>query len=441
VQSLCYRSVSLLALLVFIVGGGCALNDDPTLSFPEVRLNETAIVWSLPAPGSTAAESLARESDYDLWTSAKLCEPTINSAFDASFWGLPGSSSGALVVARIVDDNPLESLEVFRADLASQYTAGDDVVLEAMSRVEIPNEIADPVSLSVGFSPSLPTVPNGSGSEHAVAVLMSSGVIRMFAPVDSSKGESSRAWPTQYVYTGAIQPPPLPSGVSVRHFCDIEILPDGDLVVTIAQDPLYADYLREGWIRYNHTTSTWETPVTSYFTYNFLHTAKGGVFERGNCMTVDINYAETYEIFFASNQAVTSSGGSCAKCIWNFDLNTSGIFALNWLRPVPMAEGYGNLQGVAILAPNRIIVQHDYELIEGMEEDRLRVFDTTTNPLQEEDWTHQTNTELYGVAALKAGATASCDFWLAFSTRVGAQSSEPADECATLLAVEVSACD
>jgi hypothetical protein len=240
-----------------------------------------------------------------------------------------------------------------------------------------------------------------------------------------------------------IQPPALPPGVSIRHYCDIEILPDGDIVVTIAHDPLYANYLREGWIRYNHATSTWEAPVTSYFTYNFLHTVKEGVFERSDCMTADTNYFNPYEIVFASNNAATSSGAECTKCLWNFDLNTSGVFALNWFRPVPMQTGYGNLQGVAVLSPGRILVQHDWSPEKGADEDHLRLLNTSASPITIIDYTYQTGTDLWGVSAMTAGYTSTCDYWLAFTTRAAGppDATVPATACATLYATEVSACD
>jgi hypothetical protein len=265
----------------------------------------------------------------------------------------------------------------------------------------------------------------------------------MFAPLDSGGLQALRTWPTQYVYTGAIQPPTLPSGVSIRHYCDIEILPDGDIVVTIAQDPLYDDTLREGWIRYNHATSTWESPVTSYFTYNFLQTSKGGLFERSDCMTVDTNYFNPYEIVFASNNAVTSSGAECTECLWNFDLNTSGIFSLNWFRPVPTEKGYGSLQGVAVLSPGRILVQHDWDPTSGPKEDRLQLLNTSGSPITQIGMSWQRGTDLWGVAAMTAGYTATCDYWLAFSTRAAGapNATVPANACATLYAMEVSACD
>ena len=160
-------------------------------------------------------------------------------------------------------------------------------------------------------------------------------------------------------------------------------------------------------------------------------------------MTVDTNYNDPYEIVFASNHAVTPSGASCLGCLWNFDLNTSGVFAINWFRRVPKdLQGYGNLQGVAMLSPGRVLVQHDWDPEEGQDEDHLRLLDTSTNPIGVIDYTFQAGTDLWGVVAAKAGQTSACDYWLAFSTRAtGPTPSVLANACATLFAVEVSACD
>lgn len=428
----------------------CSLTPESNVRSPESTLdfsvNAAPLVWDLLAPAGGAWESLARESDLGSWGGSQVCERVPVLAYDVSYWDLPGTATS--IFAQIVNDEPEESLEVYRSDLLTSYPSLGRVVLEPMARVELPAEIADPVSLAIGYAASLPTVPNGSGSEHGIAVLFDSGNIRMFAPSGSALAASSRPWPTGYEYTGLVAPPSLPVGVTGRAYCDVELLPDGDIVVTFAQSPGVTTpagvYLREGWIRYNHATSSWEAPVTGYVVglnfVSFLHPVKEEGFDRSACMSLDTNSFLPYAIVFASNLSWTSGSTYYAKHLWSFALNTSGLFSLNWFRAVPSPSGYGNLQGVAVLDQNTVLVQHDHDISNSP--DRVRVFDINTNPVTQLDFSSH-NTELNGVIAAPAGYDATCDYWIGFSHWASGPPDSPVvgEECATVYAFEVSACD
>ena len=314
------------------------------------------------------------------------------------------------------------------------------VPFEVMFEEELPYSSADPISLAIGEAGSLPTVPSHSASlEHGMALLFDDGVVRMYGQEDSGQPASSRPWPTRYLHTGDVSLPALPQGVTDREYCDIEILPDGDLVVTFAQWPTVTvgqeSFAREGWVRYNNATSTWETAVTSYFGVDFLHPEKGGAFSRGSCMAVDTNYWFDYELLLTSNLAQTNST-LLYQTLWNFDLNTSGTFLLNWYRTVPSPNFYGDVQGLAAVTGDVVLIQHDYD---GPTDkaDRVRLLDTSSSSLVELGVSWQ-GTELGGVVALPVEKSASCIRWVGLTAR---EPTGTTDTCGTFFEFELSECN
>lgn len=313
-----------------------------------------------------------------------------------------------------------------------------------MYDVQLPYEASvAPVSLAIGEAGSLPTVPNGTGSEHGIAVLMDNGMIRMFGQTGSALPAASRPWKTGYEYTGSIAPPALPSGVTIRHYCDIEVLPDGDIVVTIAQNPLvsvpnFGNAYREGWIRYDHATSSWEAPVTSHSNYEFFHDSKDS-FVRSTCMSLDTNYWNGYHLVVASGLS-TASGNLFRRDLWKFNLNSSGIFSFVWRRSVPTPFGYGYLQGVAAIDSNHVVVTQDY----GPGPDYVRLFDVSSSPITliAEAQSGPGFRDLANAVVMPGGSDSACDYWHVLTTREGQNQNDPlGHECADFYSLQVSACD
>jgi hypothetical protein len=310
---------------------------------------------------------------------------------------------------------------------------GSDEELEEMATVYLPDSSS--VALAIGWATSLPLVGNASGNEDAVFVLNDDGEIHVFAREGSGVLPwSLLPWPAGYEYSGTLSPPALPSGTTVRHYCDIEVLFDGDIVVTFAQDPTISllgnPYLTEGYMRYDHTTSAWEPQVTNIAGFNLAHPVKFGGFTRQSCLSVDYNRNLSLIGFASSNSSLAPIEATRA---WRVTNTGSGVFPFYDVATVPSGAGYGRLEDVALLDDDFLLVLHD-----NTSNDVVELVEVGTNTVVS---FASITKDLNAIAVSEVNdGHPLCEKWIVFASVQTANSYPTGDECSTFMSRTLVRC-
>lgn len=335
--------------------------------------------------------------------------------FEANFWG-PSHSVAAIVF----DEGAFERLVIYRTDLRDVFDDIDRMPLEILEEIVLPYEARDPIALAIGEASSLPTVSGHPSSyEQGISILYDDGTIRVFAPEDSTDYHTYREWPAHFVHdssTNVVPAPPLPPGVTEREYCDVAFTQGGDIIVTFAQGPRVesplkaGDFvLREGYVRYDRTASSWESPVTTILGHEFYQRTPS--FDRSSCMSVDAS-TERPEILLAANGVDGWFSG--ARQVWGMDYESVGAFTTTWLGTIPTTGGYGNIQGVSWLDDDHFAAQHDLTA----SGDVFRIFEIDTLAQHDAVGAHAgvPGVELSGLAMTPVEGSGSCDNMVGLSS-------------------------
>jgi hypothetical protein len=178
-------------------------------------------------------------------------------------------------------------------------------------------------------------------------------------------------WPQTLELAGVVSAPPLDPGIMERFYCDIEVLFDGDILLTFAQTAksIPFDLLDEGFVRYDSASGTWGVPqlhveLPSGEVYAFKHPSKA-VFGQSGCLAVD-GLVEDDLLFLGSNLGVVYEGLRSPPTpypgraiIGLKQTNTYQDSVSSTLLPQFLAGVDGNIQGLAAWTPELIAVQRD----------------------------------------------------------------------------------
>lgn len=334
-----------------------------------------------------------------------------------------------------VNDNILSIFDAGLVVTPDASLLGDDEELEEMANVQLPDTSS--VALAMAWGASLPLVGDyGSTNEDAIFVLEDDGEVHVFAREGSGiLSAFNLPWPAGYEYAGTLAPPSLSGGTTVRHYCDIEVLFDGDIIVTFAQNPNISlsgfPYLTEGYIRYDHATSSWETPVTTIGGFTLAHPEKYAGFDREQCLSVDYN-RNLSMLGFASNNG--SLPPVETPRVWRVSNTGSGAFPFWDVGTVPSGSGYIGLADVALLDDDFVLVQHSNSGI-----DSVQIFEVATNSV--------ISTALMGVDMRSTSVSevndgdSTCKNWIAFTSSNGNNGTYPmGDECASFFSIPIERC-
>ena len=368
---------------------------------------------------------------------AALCAASVTSAMDSELSAIRTTPSVQARVANIVRTSAYgwgTILGIFDAGLVVNPDAsliGGDEELEEMADIYLAD--ANAVAMAMGWGATLVGVPDYSGTnEDAIVVLNSDGDVHVFAREQSGiLPAASLPWPAGYELASTLSPPSLPAGTTVRHYCDVEMLADGDVVVTFAQNPTYSlsgsTYLREGYIRYDRAAGAWETPVTTIAGFTLLHPAKTGAFARQSCISVDYNRS-LGRLGFSVN--LDSAG---LRRVWLVTYSTSGAFAFFDAVEIDSPATYGDVEDVALLDANHFLVQQD-----NSGADRIRLWsDTSVTHLDEASVV----SDLNGLSVSKVNdGDGTCVEWIVYASVQQSTSYPVGADCASFMSVPLERC-
>jgi len=273
-------------------------------------------------------------------------------------------------------------------------------------------------------------------------VLFRNGTVRVWQRYVGGLSAPSWPWPASYELVTVIPPPPLPEGIDFREYCDVVVLPDGDIVATFAQGPPIQasgeDHLVEGWVRYERTSGVWEDQVISVGGQTSLHPGKEGSFIRSECMSVTANVDVMNSIFFVSNAHSSGTSFYSTSRLMKFQASSSGVFPVQWVRSIPnLGSGYGEIEGIAVLSTNRFIIHADHTA-----RDRLHVLREHGATLKDDYFVFGPQ-DAMDVAAIPVVTGGSCPLVRAFAgaeVQPSGSYTEPGQLCPVVFEMEVGPC-